>query len=346
MTAPITLTCAPAGWRASTVSIGVDACAWLRGRTAITLVDLGACRANPGLRAAAGDDVIELDGGERCKDFATLERVLRELVARGVTRDTVLIAAGGGAICDLAGVAAALCLRGIELALVPTTLLAMVDASIGGKCAIDLPEGKNLVGAFWPATHVVIDPSFVATQSDTEFRSGLAEIAKVAIGLDPTLFSACERTATALRGRHPAGLAAAITAAVAAKIEVVERDPRESGASGERRLLNLGHTLGHALEACSGFTVPHGLAVAQGLHHAIALAESRDAIARADADRCRALLGALGLGPAPIPPATELLPFVARDKKVDSSGLTAVLPTAPGRSRLERMTPREFLRIS
>lgn len=343
MIAPITLTCAPAGWRASRVSIGVDACEWLRGRDAITLVDRGACRANPALRTATGGDVIELDGGEGCKDFATLEHVLRELVARGVTRDTVLVAIGGGAVCDLAGLAAALCLRGIELALVPTTLLAMVDASVGGKCAIDLPEGKNLVGAFWPATDVLIDPTFVATQSDAEFRSGLAEIAKVAIGLDPTLFAACERTAAALRQRDPSELTDAIAAAVAAKIGVVERDPRESG---ERRLLNLGHTLGHALEARSGFAIPHGLAVAQGLHHAIALAESRNAIARTDADRCRALLGALGLGPVPTPVATELLPLVARDKKVDSSGLFAVLPTAPGRSRLERMTPREFLRIN
>ncbi len=343
--------CAPPGWRASRVRIGLDlaasghaaldGCALDRRRFA--LLDAGAARSWPGLSTLGGSHRQEVDGGASAKNFATLERVLRGLVQAGVARDAVLVGIGGGAVCDLAGLAAALCLRGIELVLVPTTLLAMVDASVGGKAAIDLPEGKNLVGAFWPASDVLIDPSFATTLPDAEYRSGMAEVLKVAIGLDAALFEFCEHDAEALLARDEAALCRAIELAVAAKIRVVERDPQERG---ERRLLNLGHTLGHALEARSGFTQPHGLAVAQGLHHTLGLAESLGAISARDAARCRALLIRHRLPPEPLPPAALLLEFVERDKKLLEGRLRAILPTGIGASRPAVMGAREFLGLA
>lgn len=344
------LLCAPAGWRASRIRFVTDAARAvvalrapeLAPRTFVVL-DAGAARAHPALREAAGPAAIELAGGERGKDFATLELLLRELVRRGVTRDARVVAIGGGAHCDLVGLAASLCLRGVELVLVPSTLLAMVDASVGGKTAIDLPEGKNLVGSFWPASEVLVDVGLAATQSEPEFRAGLAELAKVAIGIDAALFAACERDAAALLARDAAPLAAAVRAAVAAKLRIVTADPLERG---ERRLLNLGHTLGHALEARSGYAMPHGLAVAQGLHHVLGLAVELALLSSADGARCAALLDALGLPAGPLPPPAELLDFVARDKKLDAAGLTVVLPTAPGSSRLVKLSPRAFLRMA
>ncbi len=273
-----------------------------------------------------------VEGGEGCKTLAVLERVLREMARRALRRDGCVVAFGGGSIGDLAGLAAALYVRGVDLVQVPTSLLAMLDSSVGGKTAINLPEGKNLAGAFWPARAVRIDPRLLATLPEDELRSGLGEALKIAIGLDADLFALLESRRDQVLACDPETMVAVIAAAVRAKIAIVERDPDERGA---RRLLNLGHTLGHALEAHSGYSVPHGVAVARGLHFAVALAERRQALPAADAARCRALLEAYGFAATPLPPFAELTEFLARDKKAEHDGVRFILPTAIGASRCE-----------
>ena len=185
-------------------------------------------------------------GGEAHKTLRGLEHLLRQLAQREVDRAGVLVAVGGGALGDLVGLAGALYLRGIEVWQVPTTLLAMVDASVGGKTAVDLPEGKNLAGAIHPPSRVLVDPGFLETLPDREFQSGLAEILKMAIGTAATLFQHLEQHTAQVLARDPEALDFAIARSLAGKARIVEGD---LGESGPRRTLNLGHTVGHAIEA-------------------------------------------------------------------------------------------------
>ncbi|MBK8976062.1 MAG: 3-dehydroquinate synthase [Planctomycetes bacterium] len=284
-------------------------------------------------------DVV-VPGGEVVKTWEQLGELLRALSRAGVDRGSLLVAVGGGATGDLCALAASLHLRGIDLLLVPTTLLAMVDSSVGGKTAVNLPEGKNLVGTFWPAQQVWIDPRWLRTLPDAEFRSGLGEVAKVAVGLDATLWELLARDRAAVLAREPATLRAAIERCLLAKIDVVTRDPLERG---PRRLLNLGHTLGHALEARAGFRLPHGVAVARGIHHVLDLAAARGELDAPTRAAGHALLDGLGLPAEPLPPAAELLPYLGRDKKMRGGELTAVLPIGRGESRLATMPPAAFL---
>ncbi|MDA0933214.1 MAG: 3-dehydroquinate synthase [Planctomycetota bacterium] len=347
----IELRCAPADGRPTLVRIGsgilgdgVLAAAGQRfpGRRTFVVADRSVSAATGCVGAAAGHAgaTILVDGGEPLKSFGGVEDLLRRLVRAGADRSSVLVAVGGGSVGDAVGLAAALLLRGVELVLAPTTLLAMVDSSVGGKTAINLPEGKNLVGAYWPASEVWIDPGFLATLPENEWRSGLGEVLKVAIGLDAELFEHCERHAESLLARDVDATTTAITRSIAAKISVVESDPLETG---PRRLLNLGHTLGHALEIASDFSIPHGIAVARGLHHAIDVATTAGKLAAADAQRIRKLLASFGFEPAPLTGRQALLQLVERDKKVVGGQLHAVLPTGIGSSATFRMTPAAFL---
>lgn len=269
-------------------------------------------------------------GGEAGKTLAQCERLLRALSGAGLDRGSLLIACGGGVVGDLAGLAAALYLRGIEFWQVPTTLLAMVDSSVGGKTAVNLPEGKNLVGALHPAARVFVDVELLTGLPEAEYRSGLAEAIKMAIGCDGELFGHLERHADAILARDLAALDPVVVRSIAAKIAVVEQDPREQG---PRRILNLGHTLGHALEAHSGFTVPHGHCVARGLHLALGLAATAGTMPAAQASRAAALLTRYGHPRTPLPPAAELLPFLARDKKILDGMVQFVVPTGIGSAR-------------
>src|SRR5690606_27347977 len=270
------LRCALGRGRTTEVEIGVDLGADLApclarlgpGRRTFAVVDAAVDGAH-GARLAALATRFVLPGGEQSKTLATLERILRALAMLPADRDTIVVVAGGGSIGDVGGLAASLYARGLDLVLLPTTLLAMVDSCVGGKTAIDLPEGKNLAGTFHPARLVAIDFAFLTSLPQDEFRSGLGELLKVAVGLSPALFDLIEAHADALLARDPDTLARAVQLALAAKITVVEADPEDRGA---RRLLNLGHTLGHALEAHAGYRVAHGIAVARGVHFAIALA--------------------------------------------------------------------------
>ncbi len=207
--------------------------------------------------------VLSAPDGEAHKTLATVERLYRGLAEAKMAREEPIIALGGGVIGDMAGFAAATWLRGVPFVQIPTSLLSMVDASVGGKVAVDLPEGKNLVGAFKQPEVVLIDPHVLATLPGAEFRSGLAEVVKSGIIGDPILFRQ-------LLGDGPADLSEMIAAAVRVKAEIVQRDPYETG---DRAWLNLGHTFGHALELVSGFRLRHGEAVAIGIVAAAALSE-------------------------------------------------------------------------
>jgi 3-dehydroquinate synthetase len=326
----IVLHCRPAGEPASEVRIGAglrrELGQWTAGRSALALVDRSIAHRFADALAPHWQR-HDVDAGETLKTFTGLEAALRAMAQAGLDRASLLLAIGGGSIGDLGGLAASLFLRGIELWQVPTTLLAMIDSAVGGKTAINLPEGKNLVGTVHPARLVVIDLDFALSLPDTEFRSGLAEALKMAIGLDAPLFAFLAAQRERVLARDPAALLEVVRASVAAKIAVVESDLRETG---RRRLLNLGHTLGHALEAHSGWRLPHGLCVARGLHFALDVAEQHAAMAPNDLRTARELLLAYGYARSPLPATAELLPFLARDKKMENGSLHFAMPTAIG----------------
>jgi 3-dehydroquinate synthase len=237
---------------------------------------------------------LALEPGEDSKSLATLERVLEFLAAAGLDRRATLVAFGGGVVGDLGGLAAALYMRGIETVQCPTTLLAQVDSSVGGKTAVNLRAGKNLAGVFHQPRLVLADSTLLATLSDEELRSGLGEVVKSALLAGAEAFAELEREAERLLAREPEALAAVVARCVALKASVVARDEEERG---ERKSLNLGHTFAHALERAAGYgRIPHGVAVATGL--ALALEASRRAGQLAEhglAERLARLLARLGL---------------------------------------------------
>ncbi|MGI8607674.1 MAG: 3-dehydroquinate synthase [Candidatus Dormibacteria bacterium] len=214
--------------------------------------------------ADAGAAVLELDTGEKVKSFEHLQSLCAAAAEAGLDRGSIIVAVGGGVVGDLAGTAAAVYLRGVRLVQVPTTLLAMVDSSIGGKVAVNLAAGKNLVGAFKPPAAVFIDPELLGGLPEREFRSGMAEVIKTGLIGDPELTALLETSGEAVRGREPGALLDLITRTCAVKVGVVTRDEDESG---ERAILNYGHTFAHALETASSYSplLSHGEAVSAGM---------------------------------------------------------------------------------
>jgi len=309
---------------------------WVAGRTLFllstpNLLALHGATLESLAAGAARRVVLTVPDGEAAKTVAVAERLWREMMAGGGKRDSRLIAFGGGSVGDLGGFAAGCFLRGISFVQVPTTLLAQVDAAIGGKTAVDLPEGKNTVGLFHHPEMVVAETALLATLPREELRSGLVEAIKMAALLDVGLLARIEADLEPLLAGDPASLAPVAAAAAAAKVAVVERDPEEAG---ERRLLNFGHTLGHAIESAAGYTgLRHGEAVAYGILFALRLAVRRGC-PRAAAARLAALLARLDLPPLPALAAGDLLAGLARDKKARESGLPWVLPAALGEGRI------------
>lgn len=280
---------------------------------------------------AARRVVLSVPDGEAAKTVATAERLWREMVAQGGKRDSRLLAFGGGSVGDVAGFAAGCFLRGISCVQVPTTLLAQVDAAIGGKTAIDLPEGKNAVGLFHHPEMVVADTALLSTLPPGELRSGLVEAIKMAALLDLGLLARIEEDLPALLAGDPAALSPVAAAAAAAKVAVVERDPEEAG---ERQLLNFGHTLGHAVESAAGYAgLRHGEAVAYGILFALRLARRRGC-PPGDAARLARLLARLDLPPLPPLDPGDLAERLGRDKKAREGGLPWVLPAALGDGRI------------
>ena len=295
-------------------------------------------------RAAAGllasGPPLELPPGEPAKRWPQVESILRWLLSLGKDRGTVLLGIGGGVVTDMTGFAAAIYLRGISWVAVPTTLLAMVDASVGGKTGINLDEGKNLVGAFWPPSLVAADVETLSTLPERELRAGLAEAVKTAWIGDRSLL---ELIPDAGKGYSPAEAdrwVALVAGCVRVKARIVMEDEREAGA---RQALNLGHTVAHALEAATGYErFLHGEAVAWGLR-ATALLARRRGVLSPDAER--RLLGAVdALGPLPpiddLDPET-LLAHLALDKKRDVAGVAWVLPTDEGVVLKQRLATEE-----
>lgn len=279
------------------------------------------------LRDAGMEPVsIRVPEGERAKTRSALDRLWRDLASARIGRDGGVVAVGGGTTGDLAGFAAATFMRGITLAHVPTTLLAMVDSSIGGKTGIDLPEGKNLVGAFHPPAAVFSDPSVLSTLPARQMSSGLAEVVKTAFLTDRESVSQVERSIERALGRDLAATTLLIALSAEVKAAVVSADERESGL---RQLLNFGHTFGHAYEAASGYRVTHGEAVAIGMVFATALAEDLDLAPRSMRPELEQILERAGLPRrARIP--REAWTYLVRDKKARAGKIRWILPRRVG----------------
>src|SRR5205814_5377140 len=218
-----------------------------------------------------GATFLSISGAEADKTLEHVEDIWDWLVANGAQRRDALVGFGGGVVCDMVGFAAACYLRGVGLVNVPTTLLAQVDASVGGKTGVNHPRGKNLIGAFYQPLCVVADTGLLATLTPRAFAAGMAEVAKMAMILDADLFASLERQAHTLIASAAEALAPIVSRSIELKADIVERDERESG---DRMLLNYGHTVGHALEAGAGYgTLLHGEAVAVGMQAAAIIAE-------------------------------------------------------------------------
>ena len=273
--------------------------------------------------------------GEAAKSWEVLGSLLEELVRRGLRRDGGIVALGGGTVGDVAGLAAALALRGVPVVQAPTTLLAACDSALGGKTAVDLPQGKNLAGAFHAPRLVVADTDVLATLPPRAYRSGLAEVVKASF-LEAPFHRAMERLEPRLAKREDAAVGEAVLRSLKVKAAVVAKDPFER--SGRRAVLNLGHTAGHALETASRGRLEHGEAVAWGLVAALRLSVSRAGLGEQTADALAARVLRLARPPRPRPGAVRAVPrLLGADKKADRRGLVAVVLERPGAVRRVRV---------
>jgi 3-dehydroquinate synthase len=273
--------------------------------------------------------VITFPAGEASKTREQWSRLTDLLLERGTGRDGALVALGGGVAGDLVGFVASTYLRGLPYVQAPTSLLAMLDASVGGKTAVDTPQGKNLVGAFHPPAAVAADPRTLRTLPDREYRGGLAEAVKHGLIADREYFQWMEREADALLQRDETALTRLVRRSVEIKAAVVSEDERETG---RRAILNAGHTVAHALEQATGYALPHGEAVALGLVAECALAEALGVAPAGLGARVASLLARFGL---PLRLSQSLAPerligAMARDKKNRKANIHFALPSALG----------------
>ncbi len=286
-------------------------------------------------KAGFSASCMVIPAGETHKTVDTVRQLWSAFLEHGLDRGSTCVAVGGGVVGDLAGFAAATYLRGIDWVSVPTTLLAMVDASIGGKTGADLPEGKNLVGAFHAPALVFIDPELLATLPARELRAGMAEVVKAAVIADPLLFEKC------LTWDYKDDLSEIIPAAAAVKIGIIESDPFEQG---ERALLNFGHTIGHAVEHASGFELLHGEAIAIGMHLESKLSVNLGIAKEATQKVIGECLHRLGL-PGEIPDGLSRRQIIATmqlDKKKSGGELVFALPERVGAARLIQVPRRDY----
>lgn len=286
---------------------------------------------------------VTLPAGERHKTLASVSMIWDAALGAGIDREALVLAIGGGVVGDLAGFAASALLRGVRVLQAPTTLLAMVDASVGGKTGFDHPGGKNLLGAFHQPTGVIADLEHLTTLPARERTSGLAEIVKVALATDASLFEALERDSAAIRRGDLDALLPIVRAAIAAKAAVVRDDERESG---RRAILNVGHTVGHALEAYGGYSRHlHGEAVAMGTVAELRATEQLGETPKAVVERATALFAALGL-PALAPPGelSSSWSFVGADKKRMRGAVRLPVVTGIGSCRVDVVALDAFRR--
>jgi 3-dehydroquinate synthase len=287
-------------------------------------------RVEKALSAVGASSRVLIPDGERHKSRATLAALHDAFLAAKLGRDGLVVAFGGGVVGDVAGFAAATYMRGVDWIAVPTTLLAMVDSSVGGKVGINHPRAKNLIGAFHQPRAVIADPGLLETLPRREVQSGAYEVLKCGILADRELFKSVRAAPAGLRAWGRVEVENAVASACRVKAEVVEKDEREGGL---RRVLNLGHTIGHALEAVTGYRrFTHGEAVGWGLVGASWIARRRGLLAESSFD---AIASAVDhLGPRPLVSdldADEILDAVGRDKKARAGRVTFVLPAAIGR---------------
>jgi 3-dehydroquinate synthase len=295
--------------------------------------------------ARAGFDVVPvvLPAGEAHKTLETVSRVYAAFAAARLERSSVVVLLGGGVVGDLAGFAAATYLRGLPFIQVPTTLVAQVDAAIGGKVGADLPQGKNLVGAFAQPRAVLSDPLVLRTLPPRELVAGLAEVVKSGVIRDAALFDFVERRGPALLRCAPGDMVEIVARSAAVKADVVSKDERESGL---RQILNYGHSIGHAIEAATGYLrFLHGEAVSVGMTGAALIAWCLGLVGRDFVARQGSLLQRLGLPlRAPGVPAGRVLRALRLDKKSRGGRVKFVLPTAVGRVRFGLEVPEPLIR--
>jgi 3-dehydroquinate synthase len=291
---------------------------------------------------------IVLPPGEETKSFAHLESLCDALLAEGLERGDMVIAFGGGVIGDLAGFAAAIYKRGIDFIQIPTTLLAQVDSSVGGKTAIDTPRGKNMIGAFHQPRRVLADIDLLSTLDARERRAGYAEILKYGLLGDRAFFDWLEANGAKVLACEPEALAQAVARSVAMKAEIVAEDEREAG---RRALLNLGHTFGHALEAETGFggALLHGEAVGAGMALAFRYSAMQGLCPAADAARASRAIAAAGL-PSTLAEARNapfsveaLIAHMALDKKAEDGGVTLILARFIGEAFVQKKADKAAL---
>lgn len=291
-------------------------------------------------------DVMVVEAGEPSKSTDVVVELWETMLDEGADRQTVVVAVGGGVVGDLAGFVAATYGRGLRLVQVPTSLLAQVDSSVGGKTGVNLPSAKNMVGSFWQPQGVVIDVDVLGTLPDREYRAGLAEVVKYGVILDADFFAYLEEHVAAIDAHDPAVLTHIVQRCCRLKADVVEQDEREE--SGLRAVLNYGHTFGHAFEAASGYgQLLHGEGVAIGMACAARLAARLGRVDAALVERQHKLLVALRL-PIDVPdvPHEELVDLMYHDKKVDRGQLRFVLPTRIGHVELVRGVATDDIRAA
>ena len=277
--------------------------------------------------------LIAIPAGEKSKTLGQLEKITAEMVLKRVSRDDYVIALGGGVIGDMSGFAAAVYMRGLPFIQIPTTLLAMVDAAIGGKTGVNLKSGKNLIGCFHQPQMVLIDPKFLKTLPPKEFRNGMAEIIKHALIQDPVLFNYLEKNTRQILSHQPLALNKIIVQSCRIKARIVEKDEKENRL---RMILNYGHTLGHALEKLSNYRLPHGDCVSIGIQLINQITTQKKLLPQTTTSRIEKLLQAYDLPTQPPKNISlkKLLQTAQTDKKVRANQINFVILRKIGQTQI------------
>lgn len=293
--------------------------------------------------AEAGFDVIDyvFEAGEQNKNINEIAGMWNKMAEAGFTRTDFVVGLGGGVTTDMAGFAASTFLRGIKVIQLPTSLLAMVDASVGGKTGIDIPMGKNQVGAFWQPSVVIEDISFLKTLPDEVFTEGMGEVTKHAFIMDLALLEKLEKAAGDIRSDEDV-LEEIVAMNVADKAGVVGEDETDNG---RRQTLNFGHTVGHVIERDSGFTKPHGVCVAKGMGIIIDACVNAGTLAKEDAERMKDLLRLYNLPTSDEITPEQIVAGAMNDKKKRGNTLSVILVNKIGNAEIRKMTAEEFLKF-
>ncbi len=287
-------------------------------------------------------DLLAFAAGEKSKNIATVIDLARRMVALGADRQTAILALGGGVAGDIAAFLASIYMRGIPLIQIPTTLLAQVDSSVGGKTGVDLPEGKNLIGTFYQPRRVYADIRALTTLPQAEVRNGLAEVVKYGMIKSPELFEFLEKNGQGILDLEPRATAHVVFSSCSIKAEVVAADEREGNL---RRILNFGHTVGHAVEAAALYQIPHGEAVAIGMVVASRISVAKGLMPRGDLERLVSLLEGLNL-PRKIPQdlhTEKLIGLLQHDKKAKAGRISFVLCKGIGQTLITDEVSKEEL---